>query len=641
MPSLSFLYPFNLLLLGLTLLPPLLHLIKQKRYRIQLFPDIRLIRKTEEESRRRFRLRDILLLILRMPALASLALAAAAPTIYPAKAPQGEAVKRTVILMDVGYPMDMTLNNGESKLELAKELVAQFISALPPQTKTALLSHPQLAEVGGLSWQEAYTLQNILPHLKSSPKPEDFPLAIAECVRLLGEEGGRIICPSDGRWLYGIDTPIDLGGCNLDLVLFNQSQPDASLRLLSVDTGEGILTVSLQAYARGMGGSALITVHSGKNEVQKRVELTDEVPQEVVLSIAGEDWGYAELTMEGDSLTWNNTVYFVAHRPPKVALLVPAYSEGYNPLARSLDLGEEDDRYRVTYISPHEITSLGLDTCLVIDEAMLSDVGLEELRGFLSTGGSILLAGDGLLQDRAEKLLIEALGVAPTASPKSGQFNITATGTNPNLIRPDFHLEEVQVTVSPHWQGPERVVLARLSDGSAAVVGGGSLLGGKMAALLIPLSRSYSNLTTSMVFLPLMDSLVKGICWQPTPHLQLGQQLVERKAELLLPLVNGETTGTIELPGIYHLSGGEGKEALAAVNVAGINPPIGNEQALKLVAGGFEGGGVKIDDPAEFSKKSRTARGYSLTAVLICLAFALLIAETLFFPPLGSGYSRG
>ena len=162
-----------------------------------------------------------------------------------------------------------------------------------------------------------------------------------------------------------------------------------------------------------------------------------------------------------------------------------------------------------------------------------------------------------------------------------------------------------------------------------------------MAAILIPLSRSYSNLTTSMVFLPLMDSLVKGICWQPTPHLQLGQQLLERKAELLLPQMNGEMTGTIELPGIYHLSGGGEKEALAAVNVAGINRPIGNEQALKLVAGGFEGGEVKIEDPAEFSKKSRTARGYSLTAVLICLVLALLIAETLFFPPLGSGYSRG
>jgi hypothetical protein len=634
--NISFLYPYNLFLLGLSLLPPLLHLIKQKRYRLELFPDIRLIRKAEEESRRRFRLQDILLLLLRMGVLAFLALAAAFPTIYFEKgnAPARQNIGRTVLILDTGYAMDMLTEEGDTKLLIARQLAERFLESLPSSSKVTLFCQPPSQLVKGLFWQETGMVKSLLPHLSSSFLPQDFRLAIEEGVRFLGEEGGRIVCLTDGRWLSRLKSPVELNGCQLDLVLFNQPKPDASLQLAGLEKKDDRLSLTFNVIARGISGEAELIIHSQQGETRLPLQLSDEVPQEVNAVIDKTDWGYGELSMPGDSLSWNNFAYFASPQPPKVAFLLPSSSSGDNPIVRALHLNAEDTRYQVSFVSGEDISKLGADNCLVADQSAVDDRNLKSLESLLSAGGSVMLFGkQGITNPGAKTLLAEGLGANYVALGAGDKQEIIATGTNPSILPESVNLEQLRMLGSSHFQAPPGVTLAQLSDGSAGIVGGKSELGGKLCALLIPLDSSLSNLASSAVFVPLLDRLVQGICWQPTPRLNLGEHLVGMEAVGVVP--QGETTSLIELPGVYRLQGPGGISGLGSANVEELAPLPGNEEAQKLIAQGFNGGEVNIISPGTFDEYNKTVRGFSLTVVLLCLAIALLILEALVFPPAG------
>ncbi len=76
-----FLQPLALLFLGAALVPPLLHLFERRRPPEVEFPAVRYLRQTEREASRTIRLRHLLLLLLRVAAVALLALAAARPVV--------------------------------------------------------------------------------------------------------------------------------------------------------------------------------------------------------------------------------------------------------------------------------------------------------------------------------------------------------------------------------------------------------------------------------------------------------------------------------------------------------------------------------------------------------------------------------
>ena len=76
-----FLQPLGLLLLGAALIPQLLHLFQRRRPPDVAFPAVRYLRQTEREALRTIRLRHVLLLLLRVAAVALVALAAARPVV--------------------------------------------------------------------------------------------------------------------------------------------------------------------------------------------------------------------------------------------------------------------------------------------------------------------------------------------------------------------------------------------------------------------------------------------------------------------------------------------------------------------------------------------------------------------------------
>src|SRR6185436_5797331 len=104
----GFVAPLVLLGLGALAIPVFVHLIQRERKRVVEFPSLMFLRRIPYQSVRRRRLRDVLLLLMRLAALALIVLAFARPFFRRdalAAASQNGA-REAVILVDTSYSME-------------------------------------------------------------------------------------------------------------------------------------------------------------------------------------------------------------------------------------------------------------------------------------------------------------------------------------------------------------------------------------------------------------------------------------------------------------------------------------------------------------------------------------------------------
>lgn len=118
----SFLSPALLIGLLAAAIPPLIHLILRRRAVVVRFPALEFIRRSNRKTARRFRVKQILLMVVRSVLLALLAFALARPFLAHEQSPTaitGESDGSTVVVVDAGYPMRWMLD-GESLLDRAR-----------------------------------------------------------------------------------------------------------------------------------------------------------------------------------------------------------------------------------------------------------------------------------------------------------------------------------------------------------------------------------------------------------------------------------------------------------------------------------------------------------------------------------------
>lgn len=186
------------LLLGLLALGPVLaHLTRQQIRDRRPFGALLLLERLQRRLQRQRRLADLLLLLLRVGALALLAVAAARPEArWPEVAESFGQTGRVVLVLDASLSMDQRVD-GEPAFALARKELAEATRALPPGTRVALiragtraelvtaelvadpplvatLIEEQLPSAGGTDLAGALTLARTLSRRQESP-PQSSP----------------------------------------------------------------------------------------------------------------------------------------------------------------------------------------------------------------------------------------------------------------------------------------------------------------------------------------------------------------------------------------------------------------------------------------------------------------------------------
>src|SRR5215470_4569467 len=139
----AFLNPLFLIGAAAATLPVLVHLVRRTRARRLQFPSLMFLRRIEQKTIRRRRLRNIVLLVMRCAALLLLALAFARPY-FPglSSSAAGPREVRSVILLDSSYSM---LYPGV--FDRARRAARDIVSSAERDEKLALVSFSGVSDV--------------------------------------------------------------------------------------------------------------------------------------------------------------------------------------------------------------------------------------------------------------------------------------------------------------------------------------------------------------------------------------------------------------------------------------------------------------------------------------------------------------
>ena len=135
----SFAAPLFLLAALAGAIPVLLHMINRRQTTVVPFSTLRFLRQSARRTRRRKRIHDLLLLLLRVAALMLVAIALARPTIHHVSGLLGLGSARAVVLIMDNSASMATKDEAGSRWEAALAVSEQLLDCLSEQDSVALL----------------------------------------------------------------------------------------------------------------------------------------------------------------------------------------------------------------------------------------------------------------------------------------------------------------------------------------------------------------------------------------------------------------------------------------------------------------------------------------------------------------------
>jgi Aerotolerance regulator N-terminal/von Willebrand factor type A domain len=191
----TFLNPW-MLLGGLALtIPVALHFFYRARYRPQPWAAMKFLRLSIEQTSRRLRFQEIILLALRILICIILALALARPAAKSLSGSgRGDSVD-AIVVIDTSYSMGIMEGEGDkrrSRLDRAKEAALKVIDHLPPRSTIRVIACSDTAEPLGPSLTtDLLGAKKIIEELTPSSKATDFQSGLVKAIELFDNTTGN------------------------------------------------------------------------------------------------------------------------------------------------------------------------------------------------------------------------------------------------------------------------------------------------------------------------------------------------------------------------------------------------------------------------------------------------------------------
>lgn len=314
-----FLQPLALLLLGAALVPPLLHLFQRRRPPDVVFPAVRYLRQTEREAQRTIRLRHLLLLLLRVTAVALVALAAGRPVV-PARVGAGHEPTALVLILDHSLSSGAVSGGARTFDDLAAR-AGETLRAAQPSDALWLIGADGVARRGSRE-----DLLAVVAEARPEPVRLDLSAAVATAARLVRASGyarGEIHLLSDvQRSAFGAP---DSAATGLPVLVYHPpADPPVNRGLVSARASPATWLVGNGTVAAAIGGApeppdarvAVTVAVAGRPGARSLVAPRDVALLAVAAPAAG--WATGEVSLEPDELRADD------RRPFAVRVVVPA-----------------------------------------------------------------------------------------------------------------------------------------------------------------------------------------------------------------------------------------------------------------------------------------------------------------------------
>ena len=584
----EFLNPFMLFALGAAAIPVIVHLFHFRRPRKVDFSSLTFVRELQKTTMQRVRLRQWLLLALRVLAIACLALAFARPSLTGEMAGAVGGAARSSAAFVIDNSLSMTLRDAEGEyLRQARDIVSGLLRefeerdeiflrttagepapAGPLSPAAALDAVGEIrASAGGVSALEAVRSATEALQDAAHPNREAYLVtdmqasSLADTVRAAPVEGVRAyVLPVGGREQVNI------------------AVVDVRIDSRIVEAGQPVrLSATLVNYAdEPVEGYVASVFLEGRRLAQAAADLPPREPTDVSFAVTVPEAGRLAgmVQIPEDAYPADDRRYFTLHAPERRRILVvrgDGEDTRFLELALSPDLAQGRVAFDVTVIPETSLAATGpdrYDAVVMAGVRTLSSGETEALTRYVAGGGGVLLGPSAAGQEAepAYNALLEAIGggriVGFNGSPDvreriasfdrvelehplfEGVFLAGPEGDAPNVERPEIWFA---ARYEPQGAGEQSII--RLSNGDPFLQ---EIRHGRGVALLLAVAPDarWSELPVRGLFVPLMyRSLYYLSAWESIA----GEQfLAGRPAELRITQPPDEA--------LFRLAGPDGTE---------------------------------------------------------------------------------
>lgn len=511
MGGLSFLSPLYLLGILAIALPIALHLFRRRTDLVVEFPAVRLLTSTPVEQQRRKRLRELILLALRVTALVLLAAAFARP--FLAGRMLAATTPVTVVAIDRSFSL-----SAPGVFDRAREQAAAAINEAPSGHAVALVAFDEAAETVVQPTTDRGAVLAAIRAIGPGVSGTRYAAAVSRAAEVLGPRRGGVVVVTDlqqagwqGPPRGGLADDVDVRVRAVDASLLNLAvtaaarrggRVEATVRNFGLEPRTALVTLSVEG--REVARASLTIAAQSASPLGFEVELPARGGAEVAVSDPG-------------GVPADDTRYLVLDpaAPTRVLVLVadPSALGGGLYVERALEAVDGGRAFDVTVLdgrslsewTPEQIARQ--DALVLLGTRSLDRRGRDLVNGHLTGGGSALLAlGPDIDPATLGDVLGTSAGLAPEARQlgASGATLVLADTRHPvfrPFAAPAAALADVRFDRA--WPVGEegRQVLARFSGGPAALLEQPGT-GGRLLIFASDLDNKWNRFPLSPAFVP-------------------------------------------------------------------------------------------------------------------------------------------
>ncbi|MBL8138637.1 MAG: BatA domain-containing protein [Acidobacteria bacterium] len=408
--GLGFLAPAFLAGLLAVAVPIALHLYRRRTDRVVDFPAASMLPQAPVAQQERRRLRDLLLLALRVAALVLLAVSFARPYIAGTETQVGRGA--TIVAVDVSLS-----TSAPATWAAVRARAAGAIDEAPAADLVGLVTFDDRGHVVTAPTAARSEARAALDALVPGAGGTSFPAGVGTAVDALQGGGGRVVVVTDlqQRGWHGVDA-IDVPD-GVDVSVAAVPAAPANLAVTAIRRDEAITAV-VQNYASGPRSVTARLRVDGRELARAEVALAPLAASDVRFTAALPSRGVADVSIDdADGFQGDNARFWLLEPPRPVTVLVltadpPESATTGLYVQRALEAAADDWPMRVIVEDGRRYSASAAaerpDALVVIGTRTLDRRGRDRLSSYLRDGGRVLLS---LGPDVDVPTLGEVLGV--------------------------------------------------------------------------------------------------------------------------------------------------------------------------------------------------------------------------------------
>ena len=446
--AIQFLHPIFLYGLFALAIPIILHLFSFRKYKKVYFSNFNFLASLQQQKKNSSKLKNLLLLFLRLLALASIVIAFATPYITPKKNPLPvEKSSKIIVYTDNSFSMSNTGTKG-SLLEEAKKHLFDIINAYPAGTSFVLLTNDETHN-GTLTKDQAIAL---LPGIKTTANAKKISEILKEAREITEGQHSTLFIISDFQKkncdfqsirpdsilekVFLVLSPENLNNLYIKDVAFDQA-------FHKKDQADKITITLVNASGKEYNNVPLSLTINDKKKSLNKVNIPANGEKQVEISYQNTEDGFYKGVVEISDfpVIFDNKFYFSYGIDDNAEILCIEQND-HNPFFQKLF--SDSTAFSCTYRNVNQTVHMNFShyNLIILDRVSNISSGLgSALENYVQNGGNLFLIPGDKNTVAAQNRLFQQMHAPLLGSPDTSS-TIATIETQAAIFRDVFEKEE-------------------------------------------------------------------------------------------------------------------------------------------------------------------------------------------------------